>query len=183
MGRNCRMIMIGLLGIAALLRITACGEAPEAAAVTNEAVMMEETKVNMANPFRKCDSLEEAMEAEDFEMSAPESVAGYTEVSYSVMDSSAMIQIRYEQDRDHYIVVRKAKTTEAIDGDYNVYEKDMTETIDGCEVRLRGNGTGISLATWRDGDFAYSVGAYGDNTDEGSGLSAEDMRKIVAEIK
>ena len=174
MGRNCRMIMIGLLGIAALLRITACGESPEAAAVTNEAVMMEETKVNMSNLF--------LMEAEDFEMSAPESVAGYTEVSYSVMDSSAMIQIRYEQDRDHYIVVRKAKTTEAIDGDYNVYEKDMTETIDGCEVRLRGNGTGISLATWRDGDFAYSVGAYGD-TDEGSGLSAEDMRKIVAEIK
>lgn len=51
--------------------------------------------------------------------------------------------------------------------------------IDGNTVTLQGNNGEVSLATWTDGTYAYSVGVYyGDN-----GIAVSAMEDIIGMIK
>ena len=172
MSKLCRSLLIVLIGIAAVMRITACGDAKESV----------EPQVGIANPFVDYDTLQDACDAIGFGMDAPETIGEYNGVTFSVMKASEMIQIHYRKDENHYIVIRKARTQESIDGDYNLYEEDKTEEIDGREVRLKGNAGNVSLATWSDGEFSYSIGAY-DLTEDGTGLSAKEMKDIISQVK
>ena len=69
-----------------------------------------------------------------------------------------MIEIIYQDDAGNELArIRKGLGTSEISGDYNLYENDSTQEIDGKSVHIRGNGRLVYAADWTDGVYAYSV--------------------------
>ena len=138
------------------------------------------------SPFTDCDSLSEAEETVGFKMTIPESINGYSVVSYAVMKEYHLLQVQFEADENHYITIRKAVDVNDISGDYNVYKETGTATVDGIEVTLKGNDGNICLATWTSGEYAYSI-MCADLTDIGEtpshGLSVDQMTALVAAVR
>lgn len=46
-----------------------------------------------------------------------------------------------------------------VSGDYNEYPLEETVDMNGQRVLLKGDGSAVSLATWTDGEYAYSLAA------------------------
>ena len=119
-------------------------------------------------------------------MTIPESINGYSVVSYAVMKEYHLLQVQFEADENHYITIRKAVDVNDISGDYNVYKETGTATVDGIEVTLKGNDGNICLATWTSGEYAYSI-MCADLTDIGEtpshGLSVDQMTALVAAVR
>ena len=68
--------------------------------------------------------------------------------------------------------------------DNKEYALQWTETIGDTEVKCFGNREGAATKTvWRDGDYSYAVLAYGAGGDDDFGLSADDLKIIVSQIK
>lgn len=74
------------------------------------------------------------------------------------------------------ISVRMAPGTEDISGDYNEYAKEETTEIGGKIVTLKGDDSTVSLATWTDGAYAYSISAE-------PAVSQEDMLRMVESMQ
>ena len=69
-----------------------------------------------------------------------------------------VIEIIYQDDAGNELArIRKGLGTSEISGDYNLYENDSTQEIDGKSVHIRGNGRLVYAADWTDGVYAYSV--------------------------
>ena len=58
-------------------------------------------------------------------------------------------------------VLRKARGTEDISGDFNHYDHISTFSVGAIEVELRENEGGPSLAIWSDGTYAFSLSLSG----------------------
>ena len=68
--------------------------------------------------------------------------------------------------------------------DNKEYALQWTETIGDTEVKCFGNREGAATKTvWREGDYSYAVLAYGAGGDDDFGLSADDLKIIVSQIK
>lgn len=146
----------------------------------------------MPNPWSDVDSAEEAAEGAGVEsFVVPEG----TEISlgevkveqYRCMDglAEAIIPIAAVE-----MTVRKGKDSAAdvaegdISGDYGEYKYDWNATIDGREVRCFGNRKGeATKSIWSDGDYFYSITAFGAGGDDDFGLSADDLNVLVSGIK
>lgn len=62
-----------------------------------------------------------------------------------------------------------------ISGDYNVYSNTSSIAAGGWTVTLMGNGNGVSLAVWGDGDNSYSIAF-------DTPVSSSDVSAIVASV-
>lgn len=127
----------------------------------------------MANPFVRTDTMDEAAAGAGFSFLAPEEIDGYTvdEISY-IKDS--MIQIIYGNGLE--IRVRKSVLEDDITGDYNVYEITEDREIAGLKVNIRANADGIHTASWRDGGYSYAFMA-------GYGMSEASVEALVQSMK
>ena len=137
------------------------------------------------SPFTDCESLAEAEDVAGFKLTIPESIEGFTPSSYSVMKEYQLIQVDFNDDDNHYICIRKAIDDKDISGDYNVYNEKNDVTADGIKVTLRGNDGKVCLATWTNGEYAYSI-MYSSLSDAGrsdAGLSQDAMMKLVSEVR
>ncbi len=138
------------------------------------------------SPFTDCKSLEEAEEVAGFDISIPDKIEGYDAISYAAMQQDKLIQVDYSKDDNRYICIRKAVGDEDISGDYNVYKEETRAELDGRQVTFKGNDGKVSLATWTDGDYAYSL-MYADLTDDTAGskagISLEQMKELVSKVK
>ena len=125
----------------------------------------------IANPREEygssVESLEAAEEAVGFTLTVPGSV---TPENYVVI-SGITLEVDFEGG-----YLRKAKGSDDISGDYNVYDDTVTKTADGKTVTLKGNDGKVMLAIWTDEDFTYCIGV--DN-----GIAEEQMLSLVNEIK
>lgn len=155
-----------------------------------------EENVKIPSPFTKCDTLEEASLLAGFDIELPDSLEGYsTRIIQTAKfdDNSSMIDVIYQNNTDvdtengttaltneDEIRIRKSNTTEEISGDYTEYGESHDIIVDELTVTMKGNQGNVSLATWTDGTYMYSIGAYSAN---GTGVSELTMTELVKMIK
>ena len=128
----------------------------------------------IANPFVSCGSLGEAGKIAGFDMTAPD-VAGYTGPVIEAIKGS-LIQTIWTKGDDE-VMIRKAKGTDDVSGDYNTYSETKQTTLSGFNVTLKGEGGSIMNAVWTSGGFSYAIDA------TGAGLSEEATGTLIAGIK
>ncbi len=121
------------------------------------------------NPIVEYKTLEEAQKAVGFDFKVPEEVKGFENKNVSVI-SNELIQVIYSNDNNE-VCVRKAKGSDDISGDYNVYKDINKEKING--VTLRGENDKVGSAVWTKGEYSYSVYADGD------GLDIDTVKNII----
>lgn len=119
---------------------------------TDEEITGDNTQI--PNPWQEYKTVSEAAKATGISFSAPEKIEKYT-VSY-VRALDGIVEVRYSNGSNE-ICVRKGKGTDDISGDYNVYKNVSEKKIGGNTVTLKGNGDGVSSATWTDGTYSYSI--------------------------
>lgn len=134
--------------------------------------------VEIPNPFVDCDSLSEAVNIVGFDVVVPDSIDGYPEkyIRAIATDERKMAEVVYENDDENEIRIRKALGSEDISGDYNLYDQNNTVMVGELEVVMKGNGDTISLATWTNSDYTYSVYA-------SAGISSEAISDLIAAIR
>ena len=111
----------------------------------------------IANPFVTYESLEEAEGAAGFALHAPESFEGSSRREIAVIDGR-IIDVTYLDGEDNRILtIRKGTGEEDISGDYNEYTQEKVMDLVGLSVTVRGDGEGIFLALWQEGDYSYAV--------------------------
>lgn len=130
--------------------------------------------VQIANPIVEYDSVESAAESAGFSLTAPESIDGYSEKSVQLI-SGKLFQILFSNG-DSRVIIRKALGSDNISGDYNSYVETWVIAVDELRVTMKGNDRLISVATWTDGGYTYSV-----TLDEPMSISA--VSAIVSEVK
>lgn len=119
---------------------------------TDEEITGDNTQI--PNPWQEYKTVSEAAKATGISFSAPEKIEKYT-VSY-VRALDEIVEVRYSNGSNE-IRVRKGKGTNDISGDYNVYKNVSEKKIGGNTVTLKGNGDGVSSATWTDGTYSCSI--------------------------
>ena len=119
---------------------------------TDEEITGDNTQI--PNPWQEYKTVSEAAKAAGISFSAPEKIEKYT-VSY-VRALDGIVEVRYSNG-SNAIRVRKGKGTNDISGDYNVYKNVSEKKIGGNTVTLKGNGDGVSSATWTDGTYSCSI--------------------------
>lgn len=119
---------------------------------TDEEITGDNTQI--PNPWQEYKTVSEAAKATGISFSAPEKIEKYT-VSY-VRALDGIVEVRYSNGSNE-IRVRKGKGTDDISGDYNVYKNVSEKKIGGNTVTLKGNGDGVSSATWTDGTYSCSI--------------------------
>lgn len=119
---------------------------------TDEEITGDNTQI--PNPWQEYKTVSEAAKAAGISFSAPEKLEGYKVSHVQVMDG--IVELRYSNGNNE-IRVRKGKGTDDISGDYNVYKNVSEKKIGGNAVTLKGNGDGVSSATWTNGTYSYSI--------------------------
>lgn len=135
------------------------------------------TAIGMPSPFNECSSLEDAEKATGFKLALPEKMPeGYSQKAIEIIQND-MIQIFYENGEKE-ILIRKAKGGDDISGDYNKYSENKKLTIGNLQISTKGNDGKVSVATWVDGEYTYSVSVGFEN----EGLDASFISDMISEI-
>ena len=119
---------------------------------TDEEITGDNTQI--PNPWQEYKTVSEAAKATGISFSAPEKLEGYKVSHVQTMDG--IVELRYSNGSNE-IRVRKGKGTNDISGDYNVYKNVSEKKIGGNTVTLKGNGDGVSSATWTNGTYSCSI--------------------------
>lgn len=109
-----------------------------------------------ANPFTDYASLEEAEAGAGFDAALPDEP--YDDIVYRAIPGD-MMEIIYRENGEEALRLRKGKGSGDISGDYSAYKTVKTIRVDGVNVRMRGSGNRMSLATWSRDGYAYSAHA------------------------
>lgn len=169
-----------LLMLLLCLAIVACGkkeEVKEEVAQATEA--SQPADVGVPNPFEIVDTLDEAAKIAGFSLEVPTEYADYKTALIQVIEDD-MIEVIYFDDieKTHEgLRVRKAKGSDDISGDYNEYKEENLVKVGELEVTEKGNDGNISIATWTDGTYSYSI-----NVDEAI-LNTDDISNLISNIK
>lgn len=137
----------------------------------------------IANPFVDYTTLDEANKAAGFDLNIPSDLLkAYPAQSIQAIKGE-LVQIALSNNATtdklkKELFIRKGTGTEDISGDYNQYSNETTVTIANMSVTLKGNNNKVSLATWTDGTYAYSVSA----TENNGGIATKRMQEIVSNI-
>lgn len=169
------------MSAALALSITACGSSSKPAASQSgsasdtSAVLGENTQI--PNPWQDFESLEEAVKAVGFDFVAPDALAGCDKIAYQAItnEGDQIIEVLYLNGEERQVSVRKAPGSENISGMYTQFDQVEQVAVDGRSVTMSGDGETVSLATWTDGNYSFSV--YADN-----GLAQGDMAQLVSQI-
>ena len=157
-----------LLMLLLCLAVVACGKKEEVTEEVTEASTTQAQDYGVPNPFEIVDTLDEAAKIAGFSLEAPTEYADYD-----------MIEVIYfDAEKTHEgLRIRKAVGTDDISGDYNEYKEENIVKVGNLEVTEKGNDGNISVASWTDGTYSYSI-----NVDEAL-LNADDIAKLVETIK
>lgn len=133
------------------------------------------SKVEIPNPFIECNTLSEASNITGFDIEIPNIVLNdVKETNIRVMNKE-MIEVVYSNDSEK-ICIRKAMGNEDISGNYNSFEESYEIPVNDLTVTFKGNGGKVNIATWINGEYAFSV-------DSMKGLTKEDMINMISNIK
>ena len=167
------------MSAALALSITACGSsskpsASQSGSASDASTVLGED-VQIPNPWKDFESLEEAVKAVGFDFVAPDALAGCDKIAYQAIPDDRIIGVLYLNGEERQVSVRRAPGSVNIRGMYTQFDKLEQVEVDGRSVTMSGDGETVSLATWTDGDYSFSV--YADN-----GLAQGDMAQLVSQI-
>lgn len=132
--------------------------------------------VEIPNPFVNCETTDEAGKLAGFEIAVPEELAGYDGRAIRAMEDS-MIEIIYQNSESGKEVrVRKGTGSEDISGDFNSYAETESAVVDDLQVTLKGEDGNVSVATWTDGTYAFSI-----TTDVE--MDTDSMTELIRNVK
>lgn len=137
-------------------------EAPaaEAPAEGPDAEAMEEApaagSAALANPFRDYDTLADAEAASGLTMTLPSIGANYNSAAYRAIPGE-LLEVIYGNDGTEALRIRKGADLSNVSGDYGTYRTIKTIRVDDVNVRMKGSGNRMSLATWERDGHAYAV--------------------------
>ena len=140
-------LLIVLAAAALGLTLAACG--------TQQRQSASMTGVQLANPFVDYATPDEAAAAAGFGLSAPEQIDGYDAPVVQLMNGE-MLQLIFRSGDDR-LILRKAKGSADISGDYAARAETRTARINGADVSLRGEGGKVSTAVWCANGFSYAL--------------------------
>ncbi len=132
---------------------------------------------DMVNPWTDVETQEEAQQQAGFTMLLPASLPDeYGTLRFRVIPGD-ILEADYAGNGDANLCIRKAAGTEDPSGDYNRYAHSQQVKTGDVTVTMKGNDGAVSLAVWRDDNYAYSIGIY-----NASGIPAEEMIQMVSEM-
>ena len=115
-----------------------------------------------------------------FDLEVPEELEQtYTNVSYRAF-SYQISEVTFHDDNGEDVIrIDKAKFCgkDILTTDDNSYTNIQKVTIDGKDVKERGNGDKYSAISWVDGEYSYGITAYNGGIDEAT------IEKYISEIK
>lgn len=133
-----------------------CAACGEQTGRVEESQSIDESTVQIANPFESCETLDEAIELAGFEMTAPESAKeGFDEREIRAIKGQ-VIEIIYKNGSER-ITVRKGAGTDDISGDYNEYETIAQANVGETKAVLKINGEAVMAATWTTEEHAFAI--------------------------
>ena len=161
------------------LAIIACGKKEEAKQETAETTnVTQEQDYGVPNPYEIVDTLDEAAKIAGFSLETPTEYADYKSIVIQAIADDMIEVIYFDAEKTHEgLRIRKAVGTDDISGDYNEYKEENIVKVGNLEVTEKGNDGNISVASWTDGTYSYSI-----NVDEAL-LNADDIAKLVETIK
>ena len=133
--------------------------------------------VQIPSPWVELDTMEQAAEKAGFGLTLPAEAEKYAERVYQVMsaENGAMLEVLCRSGDDR-MIIRKAPGDGDISGDYTAYAQERTQTVGSLSVVMKGEGGLVSLATWTDGGYAYSISV-------GTTRSAAEMAGLVRGVR
>ncbi len=137
-----------------------------------------DANVQIPNPFVDCSTMDSARKIAGFSIKIPEKMpVGYLQSLIQASEND-MIKIFFENS-EKTIEIRKAKGSEDISGVYTVFEEKNTVDVGSIKVSTKGRDGKINVATWNDGEYAYSITV---NIDE-AGLDRSVISDMVGNIR
>lgn len=130
------------------------------------------------NPFVDCKTIEEAAEIAGFTVTVPEKLPeDYTQDTIQAVENQ-MVQIVYTNG-ENKMTIRKAKGAEDISGDFNSYAEDKALTVGDVQVATKGNDGKVSVATWANEEYTYSISV----SPEEAALDSAVVSELVGGIR
>ena len=167
-----------LLMLLLCLAVVSCGKTDEVTDEVTEASTTQTQDYGVPNPFEIVDTLDEAAKIAGFSLEAPTEYADYKSIVIQAIADDMIEVIYFDVEKTHEgLRIRKAVGTDDISGDYNEYKEENIVKVGNLEVTEKGNDGNISVASWTDGTYSYSI-----NVDEAL-LNANDIAKLVETIK
>lgn len=148
-----KKIIILALCAALTISLSACSNDKPAQNSSSSSVS---DNAQVPNPYTEYETLDAAAEKAGFKMTAPDSIDGYDDPIIQVMNKT-MIQLIYKNAENNSIQIRKAAGSEDISGDFNSYPETSSAEIGGADVAFKGSDSLVSLATWTNDGYTYSV--------------------------
>lgn len=135
---------------------TAPAAQPEQTVPAASAEAAAQATAGTANPFHDYGTLAEAEAAAGVSMTLPaEGVSGTASVYRAIPHE--LLEVIYQQDGEETMRLRKGVDLTNVSGDYNTYPTIKTIRVDDVDVRMKGSGNRVSLATWERDGHAYSA--------------------------
>lgn len=132
--------------------------------------------VQIPNPFIDCENIEEAQKIAGFDISVPKDIAVDRGDRKIRAVESEMIEIIYTDNAEQKLSIRKGIGEKDISGSYEAYEKTVEAAVDGINAELKGNNDSFYVAVWTFDGYSFSVA-------DKTGLTKEEMKALIAEIK
>ena len=167
-----------LLMLLLCLTVVACGKKEEVTEEVTEASTTQTQDYGVPNPYEIVDTLDEAAKIAGFSLEAPTEYADYKSIVIQAIADDMIEVIYFDAEKTHEgLRIRKANGTDDISGDYNEYKEEIVVKLGELEITEKGNDGNISVATWTDGTYSYSI-----NVDEAL-LNADDVSNLISNIK
>ncbi len=164
-----------LILVLSLFLLAGCSSNVKTETTKKENETKKEETTTIANPFKDCDSLEDAAKIAGFELSCPDTVMESDSILIQAVEND-MIQVIYYQGEDEVLRIRKSNSNEDITGDYNEYSEEVDQDIDGISVHLKGEDGEYSTISWTSDDYQYCILS-------STALSVEDVSNLISSIK
>ena len=136
---------------------------------------MNKPGVATVTPYAVYETLNEAADVTGFELECPESIADSTVRKYAVYQGTMTEVIYLAADESRCATLRKAAGSEDISGDYNAWETETQMTVNGNAVTAKGDHGTVSLLTWTEGEYSYSLSLE-------TGIAPEEAESLISLI-
>jgi hypothetical protein len=169
-----KLLLLSMLCLAVL----SCGKKEEVKEEVAEVSTTQSQDYGVPNPFEIVDTLDEAAKIAGFSLETPTEYADYNSLVIQAIADDMIEVIYFDAEKTHEgLRIRKANGTDDISGDYNEYKEVNVVKVGELEVTEKGNDGNISIATWTDGTYSYSI-----NVDEAL-LNVDDISNLISNIK
>lgn len=119
----------------------------------------------------------EADHAANFDSTTPDTINGYGDKSYAIIEDYIYDTHFKDEDGNVKIIVHKCKKDSLEEADTNEYKQTNIKDVNGVEVSLKGADDLVQSMTWEKDGYYYQV-----LTADDAKMSEEDMTALLSQI-